>query len=131
MKRNLMALAGLAVLLVAAGCKDEPTAGEFAVDLVTPNSDDGAIQFVANASSPETITGINVACSPCKLFLVKVSDAQYKGVLTGQISAGTLFRVGVSNNKVKASYSVAISSVAARTTYQLRSTSGYSVTLKP
>lgn len=130
MKRNIFALAGLALALLTMSCKEGPTAGEFAVNLTTPFNDDGAIQFTANATTPEIITAISGACSGCKLFLVKVTDGQYKGVLTGQINAGTLFRVGVSNNKVTGSYSVIINSVSNRT-FQLRSSTGYSVKLEP
>ena len=129
-RRNLITLAGLAMVLLGTACKEGPTAGELKVNLTTPFNDDGAIQFTATANAPETITSVSGACNNCKLFLVKVNDGLYKGVLTGQIGAGTVFRVGVSNTKLTGSYSVTINSVASRT-YQLRGSTGYSVTLAP
>ena len=120
----------LALALLALGsCKDGPKAGDLAVDLATPNSDDGAIQFTASAVAPQTITAISSVCSGCKLFVVKVSDTQYKGVVTGNLAAGTLFRISVPDTKVLTSYSVQINQVSSRT-FALRNTMGYSITLK-
>lgn len=127
MNRTLR-LGSLALALLVSSCKEGPTAGQFAVNLTTPNSDDGAIQFTADATSPATITSVGSSCNGCKLFLVKVNDNQYKGVLTGQISAGTLFRIGASDTKGK--YFVTINAVASRT-YVVRNTAPYSVALVP
>lgn len=126
MKRNILALAGMALSLLATSCKEGPTAGEFAVNLTTPNSDDGAIQWTASATDPATITSVGSSCSGCKLFVVKLSDNQYRGVLTGPISAGTLFRIGASDTK--GTYAVTIIAVANRA-YTNRSTTGYSIAL--
>ncbi len=130
MTRRILALAGLGLALLAASCKEGPTAGELAVNLTTPNADDGAIQFTATATTPTVITGVSQACGGCKLFVVKVSDTQYKGVLTGQLAAGTLFRIGVSDTKASG-YAVAINAVANRTYANRNSTTGYSITLGP
>ncbi|MSR05648.1 MAG: hypothetical protein EXR93_01050 [Gemmatimonadetes bacterium] len=131
MNRNLVTLAGVALALLATSCKEGPTAGEFNVSLTTPNSDDGAIQFVANATAPEVITGVSSACAGCKLFVVKVSDNQYKGVLTGPIVAGTLFRVAVSNTKLTGTYALTIQAVSNRAHATRNSLTGYSVALAP
>lgn len=126
---RILRVATVALAVVVTACKEGPTAGEFAVNLTTPNSDDGAIQFTADATAPATITSVGSSCSGCKLFVVKVSDNQYKGVLTGTLSAGTLFRVGASDTKGE--YKVTINAAASRT-YTLRnSLTGYSVALVP
>lgn len=125
---RMVRLGTLALALLASSCKEGPSAGEFSVNLTTPNSDDGAIQFTANATNPATITSVTSACTGCKLFVVKVNDNQYKGVLTGQISAGTLFRVGASDTK--GTYSVTINAAASRT-YVVRNPAPYSVALVP
>ncbi len=131
MKRPL-SFAALGLALALSSCKDGPAAGELAVDLGTPSADDGAIMFTATASalSEATITGASAACSGCKVFVVKVNDTQYKGVLTGNITAGTIFRVGVSDTKKPANYSVVINSVSSRTFVLRNSLTGYTVTLK-
>ncbi|MBI4499538.1 MAG: hypothetical protein HY700_00090 [Gemmatimonadetes bacterium] len=128
---RLTAIAALALLSLAASCKKDngPVAGNLAADLLTPNSDDGAIQFTATATVPNTITGLSSACAGCKLFIVKVSDTQYKGVVTGNIAAGTLFQLGVSDTKLPTSYSVKIDNASSRT-FVVRGSSGYSATLK-
>src|SRR2546425_7592716 len=129
MKPRLMALIGV-TLAAASSCKEGPKAGELSVNLTTPNSDDGAIQFVATAGASQTITGVSSACSGCKLFFAKVSDTQYKGVVVGNLASGTLFRVGVSDTKTPTNYTVQIIGVSSRT-FALRTASGYSVTLVP
>ncbi len=129
MKPRYAAL-GLALVLLVACTKDGPAAGELAVDLITPNNDDGAIQFTVTAITPVTLTGVSSACTGCKLFVVKVSDTQYKGVLTGNLVTGILFRVGVSDTKKPSSYSLTITAVSNRTFATRNSLTGYVVTLK-
>ncbi|MBI4421272.1 MAG: hypothetical protein HY560_10635 [Gemmatimonadetes bacterium] len=128
MTRRRSLVLGVTLAVLAASCKEGPVAGELAVNLTTPNSDDGAIQFAATAVTPNTISGITSACSGCKLFVQKVSDTEYKGVVTGDLTAGTLFRVGVSDTKAEMVYAVQVVAVSSRT-FVLRSQSGYSVAL--
>src|SRR5690349_2965230 len=82
MKSRILLALGLGLTLAAMSCKEGPTAGELEANLTTPNSDDGALQFTATAAANVSITGISQACSGCKLFVVKVSDTQYRGVVT-------------------------------------------------
>jgi hypothetical protein len=127
--RSLMAL-GVGLAVLATSCKEGPASGEFSVDLTTPNADDGAIQFTATATPGNTITQISQGCAGCKLFVVKVSDVQYRGVLTGNIGTGTLFRIGVSDTKRPSNFSVQIVAVSNRT-FAVRGTlNGYVVTLR-
>jgi len=128
MTRTLRFAAAAVALLVTA-CKEGPTAGQLAVNLTTPNSDDGAIQFTAEATAPATITSVGSSCAGCKLFVVKVNDNQYKGILTGSISAGTLFRLGASDTK--GVYKVNINAVASRSYASRNNLTGYSATLVP
>ena len=129
MKRLTILLLSAGLVLTAASCKEGPQAGDLTATLVTPNSDDGAIQFSATANSPTTITGVSGACSNCKLFIVKVSDNLYKGVVTGTIAAGTIFKVSVSDTRTPSSYSVTVDAASSQS-YVLRSGAGYSVTVK-
>jgi len=59
-----------------------------------------------------------------------VSDTQYRGVVTGNLANGVLFRVGVSDVKKPTNYTIQVNAVSSRT-YTLRSqVSNYSVKLK-
>ena len=129
MRNRYLAALTLGLALLGQSCKEGPKAGEFSVDLTTPNSDDGAIQFTAVAAASLSITGATASCAGCKVFIVKVNASQYKGVVTGTIGAGTIFRLGVSDTKKPSNYSVVINAVSSRT-FVLRTASGYSATLK-
>ena len=130
MKSRILLALGLGLTLAAMSCKEGPTAGELEANLTTPNSDDGALQFTATAAANVSITGISQACSGCKLFVVKVSDTQYRGVVTGNLANGVLFRVGVSDVKKPTNYTIQVNAVSSRT-YALRSqVSTYSVKLQ-
>jgi hypothetical protein len=129
---KLRLLLGLGLALAAMSCDNGPAAGDLSVEFTTPNSDDGALQFVATGTNGQTISSLSQACSGCKLFQVKVSDTQYKGVVTGSLGSGTLFRVSVSDAKHPSNYSVVIVGVAAKNPpYGMRtSLTGYSIALK-
>jgi len=120
MKRSL----ALVALILAGGCsllKGGPEAGELTFNLTTPNSDDGAVQFTVIAAAGDSITGLSAACSGCKLFQARVTGTQYKGVVTGTIAAGALFRASVSNINDKSAFTATVNDAASRT-FQQRAT---------
>jgi len=129
MKRYALTLAALlgAALVGGASCSG-PVAGDLTVSLRTPNSDDGAIKVRVTASESKEITGISVACSGCRLFFEQPSPTELLAVVTGDLVAGPLLRVSVSDTKAPSAYSVQISQVASRT-FQLRPTGGYGLTI--
>jgi hypothetical protein len=133
MKRYALTLAAVlgAALAGGAGCSG-PVAGELTVSLTTPNpnGDDGAIKVQVTASESKEITGIAVACSGCRLFFEQPSPTEVRAVLTGDLVAGPILRVRVSDTKAPSAYSAQISQVASRT-FQLLSTSGYRLTIGP
>ncbi len=131
MKRYALTLAAVlgAALAGSASCSG-PVAGELTVSLTTPNTDDGAIKVRVTASESKEITGISVACSGCRLFFEQPSATEVLAVLTGDLAAGPLLRVSVSDTKAPSAYSVQISQVASRS-FALRSTSGYGLTIGP
>jgi hypothetical protein len=130
MTARTLRILGLGLALVATSCKEGPVAGELAAELATPNADDGAIQFTLTATTGTTISQLSQTCSGCKLFVVKVNDNQYKGVVTGNLGAGTLFRLTVSDRTKPSSYSVLINAVSNRTFAVRNTLTGYSVTLR-
>lgn len=128
-RRSISSLATALAIVLLGSCSEGPKAGELEVQLTTPNSDDGAIQFTATAVAPLQLNELTAACSGCKLFLVKISNTDYRGVITGNIAAGTFMRLSVPDTKARSSYSVQINAVASRTS-AIRSVNGYSVLLK-
>lgn len=120
-KRILLSFWVMALL----SCGDGgPQAGSLTLQLSTPNNDDGAIQFRLTATAPNILNGVSVLCSGCKLFVERVSDTEILGIVTGDVSAGDLLSVSVSDIKTPLLYSGSVTSVAARD-YSLRSASGY------
>ena len=128
MTRALRALALLGVVPLLATCSG-PTAGDLTVSLVTPNSDDGAIVVKVTASQSKEITGAAVVCTGCKIFPEQVSSTELRAVVTGNLAAGPLVRISVSDTGAPRDYTVQIVQVASRS-YQVRSTSGYALAIQ-
>jgi hypothetical protein len=95
-------------------------AGWLTVQLTTPHSDDGALQF---AISGPTIDSIGAA-SPYQGFGV-ATGANAFVVVTGSVASGNVARFKVPNIDKAGQYSVTVQAAAQRGTYALRSTSGY------
>ena len=129
MNRRVLTAVLTGFVLGLGSCKEGPKAGEIEVVLATPNSDDGAVQFTATTTPPYAITAASAACAGCKLFLVKLNDTQYRGVVTGNVVAGPLMRLSVPDTRAKASYTIQLNSIATRT-FAVRSINGYSTSLR-
>lgn len=129
MIRRMMPLALLAGAALALGSCSGPVAGDLTVSLVTPNSDDGAVLLKVTASESKEVTGASVVCSGCQIFKEQVSTTELRAVITGNVVAGPLVHVSVTDTRSPSSYTVQIQQVASRT-YQVRSTGGYSLTVQ-
>lgn len=128
MSPRVRMLALLAAIAVSLGSCSGPAAGELTISLATPNSDDGAIVVRVTASDSREVTGITVLCGGCQIFTEQPSATEVRAVVTGNLVAGPLVRVGVSDTKSPDAYSAQVQQVASRT-YQVRSASGYSLTV--
>jgi hypothetical protein len=128
MNRRELGPAMLVGAALALGSCAGPVAGDLTVSLVTPNSADGALRGSVTASESQELTGAAVACSGCQMFKEQPSATQIVAVVTGDVVAGPLVRVSVTDTKAPSSYTVRIQQVASRT-YQVRSTNGYSLTI--
>lgn len=115
----LIALMAISV----SGCEG-PTAGEVAIDLVTPNSGDGAVLFRIETPSTNALGDITAACPGCQAFAYRTGDSEVFCVVTGPLASGPLARVVVSNVGARSGYSVQIIEVADMD-HGLRSTEGY------
>jgi hypothetical protein len=119
----------LAVLALAAGvltCGGDPPGGDVVFELVTPNQDDGAVQFTVRAVEPATVSGVTALCTGCEVFSQVLSDIEIRGVLVGNVVAGPALGVTVSDRGAQG-YSALVVAAASRT-YALRDADGYALT---
>jgi hypothetical protein len=105
---------GLAAFTVTT-CDSGPTAGELIISLTSSNADDGAIQFTAKATAPDSIIGATALCTGCQVFTAKVSATELRGVVTGNITAGPLVRIGVTDVNKPELYSASFVAAASKT----------------
>lgn len=124
-------LAGWILVALALGgagsCSDSsgPVAGELTVSLATPNSgSDGAILFTV--TGPAVLTSATAA--PGLRVFAQPLGTVTRFAVTGAIANGAVLTIGVSNLSQAAQYSATIQNVAAAD-FQLRSLSGYSLTV--
>ncbi len=123
-RRASLALFAL-MLGVGTGACDGPNPRELFFDLVTPNSDDGAIHFAITVTPGYDVMDLEAACVGCRIFTRTVDERQTLGIVTGPIVAGEFLHAVVSNGGRPIAVTVTIVQVASRT-YELRTLSGYS-----
>lgn len=127
MKRlTLYATLGLAVAL--GSCDSGPKAGDLAFSLATPNQDDGAIAFRLTTDGVQEIAAVAAACTGCQVFVADGGQGtDVRGILVGDVVAGPVLRVTVSDVKTPGAYTATVLEVAARD-YALRPTGEYALT---
>jgi hypothetical protein len=116
--------------LLAAACLDGPTPAEVTLVLTTPNQDDGAISFTITSSAPNEVTGVTATCDSCAAFVARVSATELRGIITGNLAAGPVARVGVMNGSPNQAYSVELREIASRALAP-RGLSGYTLAVQP
>jgi len=113
----------------AGSCSDGtgPVAGMLTVSLATHNpGTDGAILF--QVSGPQALT--SVAAGPgLRVFAPRLSLSTRLAV-TGTLTNGALVTIGVADTRSAGQYIATVQSVAAPD-FQLRSLTGYSLTVSP
>jgi hypothetical protein len=123
--RPLRALTGLALVAGLLTCGGDPPAGDVVFALATPNQDDGAVQFSVRAVEPNTVSAVTALCGGCQVYSQAVSDTEIRGVLVGDVVAGPVLSVTVSDRGADA-YAASVVSAASRT-YGLRGVAGYAL----
>ncbi len=111
-------------------CSDGPTAGELDIVLETSRTDLGAIQFTVRSAEPATIESLTAGCSGCAVFQGRVAAAEVRGIVTGDLSAGTVLRMMVPDVALAAAYAITIQEAATRTFDALPST-GITLRISP
>ncbi len=95
----------------------------------TPNADDGAVSFVVMVAAPNEVTGASAACVGCDVFYAKVSRTELRGIVTGDLVAGPVVRLGLSEAGPNQAYRVDVLEVTNRQ-FALRSPGGYNLTVQ-
>ncbi|GBD32820.1 MAG: hypothetical protein KatS3mg081_2793 [Gemmatimonadales bacterium] len=126
--KRLWWIAAIAGWLSSVSC-DGPEVGELTVDLVTPNSDDGAAVLSVSSASSKELLGIAAACDGCRIFFEQVSQSEIRAIVTGPLAPGPLVRVTVSDVGSRSAYSAQLEQVASRS-FQLRPLSGYALSVR-
>ena len=111
----------------AGSCSESsgPVAGLLTVSLATPNAGaDGAILF--NVSGPQPLTSVT-ARPGLRVFSQPLSTSTRVAV-TGTLTSGAVVTIGVADTRNVAQYTATVQVVAAPD-FQLRSLTGYSLTV--
>ncbi len=82
---------------LALACSSGPDAGELVAQFETGAGPLSAVSFTVRAEEPQTIDTLTAACAGCRLFTVRVSGREVRGVLTGSLGSGPAFRLRVSD----------------------------------
>lgn len=115
------------VALIGLAC-DGPTEGELTLELVTPSNTDGAILFRVDVAESKSVTGITAVCSGCQVLSYSPSDAEFYGVVTGSLGAGSVARLSVSDINTPDAYTISILEIAGRDR-RIRSDVGYGLSI--
>ena len=123
-------LVALALGGAAGSCSDGgtgPVAGLLTVTLATPNPGaDGAILF--RVSGPQAVTSITAG--PGVRVFSQTLSLSTRLAVTGTLTNGVLVTIGVADTRNAAQYTAIVQGVAAPD-FQLRSLTGYSLTVSP
>jgi len=131
MKRLLAGAALAAIVLVVVTCGDDgpvgPVAGTLSVRLTSPNT--GADQAILLTVTGPTALTSATAGSGLRLFQPPLGGPETRFALVGRVSTGvTILTIGVEDVGRVNEYSAAIEGVS-RADYQLRSLTGYELTV--
>jgi len=113
----------------AGSCSESsgPVAGVLTVSLTTPNaSADGAILF--SVFGPEALTSVT-AGPGLRVFAQPLSTAT-RFAVTGTLTNGALATIGVADTRKATQYAAIVQAVSAPD-FQLRSLTGYALTVSP
>ncbi len=96
-----------------------PTSGWLTLQLITPRSDDGAVQFLVSGPGFDSVRVITYNGSAV------VSGNNANVVVTGAVSGGTVAQLHVADLSLAGQYQAQVVAAAARTTYALQDLTGY------
>jgi hypothetical protein len=116
-------------LLYSAGCSHDtsgPTAGTLNVTLASPYSDDGAVLFTISGGPIDS-----VAAPGQEVYTARADANTLRVILLGDLAAGTVAQLYLSDMRLAPNYSATVNQAAARGSYTQRDPTGYTLTLAP
>ncbi len=125
---SVLALGDSVSLGLLASCSEraDPTGGTLNVTLASPNSDDGAVLFTLSGGPVDSVEAVGYS-----VYSARIGDNAVRVVVTGALAAGPVARIRIPDHRQSSGYSAVVNQVAARTTYQQRDSSHYSLTVAP
>lgn len=114
MRRRFSLVGAVLVAGALLSCSEGPTAGELEVVLETARSDLGAIQFTIVSAEPASIDSVAAACAGCGLFDARIGTTEVRGIVTGALSSGAVFRITVPDLALAASYAISVQQASTR-----------------
>lgn len=99
------------------------TAGVLTLELTTPNTNDGAVQFAVSGPAIDSVRALGYD------GLTSVLPGQAQVIVTGAVAAGTVARVYVHDIAKATEYRAWVVAAAARSSYQLQDVASYRAAL--
>ena len=126
--RSLLALGAAVGLSILPSCAEPagPTEGTLHVTLATPASDDGAVLFTLSGGPVDSVEAVGYS-----IYSARIDDNTVRVIVIGTLASGPVARIRIPDHRRISGYSAIVNQVAARTTYQQRDPSGYSLTVAP
>jgi hypothetical protein len=130
MRRGLKMAVTVSIAAVALTCKDStsgdsgPVAGWVAIDMTTPNGDDGGIMFLVAGGAVDSVRS-----SYPNVLSRAESATSMRIVVAGNLTAGKIADIWVPDARNVSEYSATPVETAARGTFAQRATTGYSLKL--
>jgi hypothetical protein len=133
-RRNLVCSVFPLALLALAACSSgtatdpttpppAPTGGWLTLQLATPHSDDGAVQFSVSGPAIDSVKLVSYA------GFATIDNGIANLIVTGQVGNGDIARVFVPDLSLTSQYQASVAAAAVRGTYALQSLAGYRVVL--
>jgi hypothetical protein len=100
-----------------------PTGGWLTLQLATPHSDDGAVQFSVSGPAIDSVKLVSYD------GFATIDNGTANLIVTGQVGNGDIARVFVPDLSLTSQYQASVAAAAVRGTYALQSLDGYRVVL--
>ena len=100
-----------------------PTGGWLTLQLSTPRTDDGAVQFSVSGPAIDSVKLVSYD------GFATIDNGTANLIVTGQVGNGDIARVFVPDLSLTSQYRASIAAAAARGTYALQALDGYRVVL--
>jgi hypothetical protein len=114
------------LLLSCSSGNTGPVSGILNVTLSSIHNDDGAVLFTISGGPVESVEAVSGT-----LHRARIDANTMRVVVTGNLGSGRIARVRVADLEQSSSYTVVMSQVAARSSYEPRDLGEYSISLAP